>query len=243
MPKVDVAIVGGTGVGPRLAQLGGKKVLFPTPYGNVRGLTLEHQGVNLLLVQRHASGHKIPPHKINYRATAHAMKKLGVKGVLSSAAVGCLRDEWPVGTFCIVTDFLDLSCRRMTMFDRTVEHRDFTHPLPLDRNLLAAANELGEPVQPHSTYLCNDGPRYETPAEIHMMRIMGADLVGMTASTEAIALRELEVPYGCLAVVTNSAAGMSGQELHHGEVTDVMENRGQAVVDILLRTAINVAKS
>ncbi|MEZ5163245.1 MAG: hypothetical protein R2688_05745 [Fimbriimonadaceae bacterium] len=109
--------------------------------------------------------------------------------------------------------------------------------------MLAAANELGEHVQPHSTYLCNDGPRYETPAEIRMMRTMGADLVGMTASTEAVALRELEVPYGCLAVVTNSAAGMSGQELHHGEVTDVMQTRGQTVVDILLRTAVNIAKS
>jgi len=82
-----------------------------------------------------------------------------------------------------------------------------------------------------------DGPRYETPGEIEMLRKLGGDIVGMTAATEAIAFRELGVPYACLAVVTNHAAGMGAAELGHEEVVEVMESAGEKAVRLFLEAA------
>ena len=235
------ALIGGTGIGNRLAALGGNPIYVPTEYGGMRGKIVEYEGVNLILVQRHAAGHRTPPHLVNYKAVACALKQLGVRGCVSSAAVGCLRPEWEIGTLAVCDDFLDLTGRRVTLFDRTVEHTDFSHPFGLDGAIRDSAKTLGIDVQHSATYLAADGPRYETPAEIKMMKGFGADLVGMTASTEAIALGEAGVPYGCIGVVTNLAAGLSETPLHHGEVVDVMKERGQLVVDIMLRTARDVA--
>ncbi len=240
VPHIDVALIGGTGIGSRLAQLGGKPLHLPTPFGMLRGSVLQHQGSSILLVQRHAAGHKVPPHRVNYLAMASGLAQLGVKGCMSSAAVGCLRPEWPVGTLLNCDDFLDLSGRRLTQFHRTVEHVDFTRPFSLHPLIRQVSSSLGMDVKQGATYLTNDGPRYETPAEIKMMRTLGADIVGMTASTEAIALREAGVPYGCIAVVTNLAAGLSPTDLHHGEVTDVMNERGHLVVDLMLACALEI---
>ena len=274
--KVDVALVGGTGIGHRLANLGGQPLLVPTPYGPLRGIltTLqsdppslsaersEHsrrgQGggyeqddqsqqvseakpITLLLVERHSAGHKTPPHGVNYKAIAHGLKNLQVKGCLSTAASGCFRPEWPIGTIAVCHDFIDATSRNVTMFEDNVQHQDFTTPFPLAPTLKQAAQEANIEVQPQGTYLCVNGPRYETPAEIQMFDRWGADLVGMTAATEASCLREAGVPYGLLGIVTNKAAGLGDSELHHGEVADVMETCGQTVVDLLLHTARLIA--
>lgn len=230
-------IIGGTGIGPRLEALGLKPVAIPTAAGWTRGFGGERDGVRLLCVQRHARGHRLPPHAVNYRAMVLGARAAGVRGVLATAAVGCLRPDWSPGTLAICSDFLDLTGRHQTMHDRQVRHVDFTHPLPLGDRLLAAAEAIGEPVQTGAVYAGLNGPRYETPAEIEMVRRLGGDLVGMTASTEAVLFREAGVDYGCLAIVTNLAAGMSSSELSHHEVVDVMEQRGARVVEILLETA------
>jgi purine-nucleoside phosphorylase len=62
------------------------------------------------------------------------------------------------------------------------------------------------------------GPSYETPAEIRMLKFMGADAVGMSTVHEVIALRHRGVRVGALSVITNLAAGLSGRALDHGEV-------------------------
>lgn len=235
MKTVDFFLIGGSGVGHRLEALGGVRVAIPTEVGMVRGRLIEFGGKSVLAVQRHSGGHKTPPHMVNYAAFALAAKNLGVKGVIATAAVGSLVPEWTPGTFVFCSDFLDGSCRQTTIFDRTVVHRDFTHPFDpgLRAALLSAADKLGEGVQAEGTYLTLNGPRYETPAEIKMVRGWGADLVGMTASTEAIVMREAEVPYACFAVVTNLAAGISETTLDHSEVLDVMEQRGSTVLKII----------
>lgn len=125
------------------------------------------------------------------------------------------------------------------MWDRQVRHVDFSHPFdPAARAaLLGAFADAGVEAADGGVYLGLDGPRYESPAEIEMMRGLGAELVGMTASSEAICLREAGVPYACVAIVTNMAAGMTESALDHGEVVDVMRTHGEAVVGALLRAA------
>ncbi len=241
--KYDVGIIGGTGIGSRLLEIAGKSVHIPTSYGMVRARELDHEGYRLLLLSRHSAGHKVPPHHVNYRGIAEAVKRVGVKGVLASAAVGCLRKEWEIGTFVACSDMIDLTFRNLTMFDANVKHTDMTTPFnPLcHQAILDAAAEKSLPIQPKGCYLAWNGPRYESPAEIGVVMKLGGDVVGMTATSESVLMRESGVPYGCLAVVTNLAAGLSETLLNHQEVEDVMNVRGEQAVQILLSAASKLA--
>lgn len=198
---------------------------------------MEVGGRGVLLLKRHSAGHKVPPHKVNYRAMAAGLAQLGVKACFASAAVGSLRADWGPGTLVACDDFLDFTFRSPTMFDRTVVHTDFTHPFSLrtHKALMTAAHSMGETVHPAGVYVCGNGPRYETPKEIQMYEQLGGELVGMTATTEAILMREAGVDYGCLAVVTNLAAGISTSPLNHEEVVEEMERSGGRAVALFKR--------
>lgn len=240
MVQADFALIGGTGIGERLAAWGGSPVAIPTSFGLARGRIIEREGLRLLAVQRHAKGHRLPPHRVPYAAMATALARIGVKGCISSAAVGCLRAEWPVGTMVVCRDFLDLSGRRITLFADRVQHAPMAEALALSTQLESAASQLGIPVQTGAVYLNLDGPRYESSAEIRMMKGLGADLVGMTAGSEAICFAEAGVPYGCLAVVTNLAEGLSDAPIAHHAVTDVMKERGETVLNLMVAAARRV---
>lgn len=241
--QVDVGIIGGTGIGDRLLRYAGTSLHVPTGAGCLRGRYVQVDGVNLYLIGRHSAGHKVPPHKVNFKAMALGMKQLGIKTCLSTAAVGSLRLEWPAGTMVVCSDFLDFTGRRQTLFDRQVVHTDFSTPFgPLSQQAIQlGAADLGEEVHKGGVYLCGDGPRYETPVEIDLYKKLGADLVGMTAATEAILMREAGIDYGCLAIVTNLAAGISELPLSHEEVVDEMNRSGERAVRILIRAASRLA--
>ena len=241
--NVDVALIGGTGIGHRLAALGGKPILVPTRYGPFRGNLFQlperedSKALSIVAVERHSAGHKTPPHAINFKAIARGLYELNVKGCFSTAASGSLNGSWPVGTITVCTDFIDQSSRNITMFEHDVEHHDFTTPFTLAPYLQDAATKTQTCVEWPCNYLCVNGPRYETPAEIKMFGEWGADLVGMTAASEATCLRELGIPYGLLGIVTNAAAGLGDEELSHGDVSRTMETCGQTVVDLLLEAS------
>ena len=232
---IDVALIGGTGIGERLGALGGSPVHIPTPDGLVRGRVIAYRERSLLLLSRHSAGHKVPPHRVPYIAMARAARSLGAKACLATAAVGSLNRDWGPGTLVAAHDFLDLTYRNVTLFDRTVGHTDFSEPFP------ARAALLQEGVVDGGVYMGLNGPRYETPQEIRTFRELGADLVGMTASTEAIAFREAGVSYGLLAIVTNLAAGISETPLDHEEVVVEMRRSGERAVEILLEAAVRLA--
>ncbi len=230
--KADVALIGGTGIGERLAALGGQALCVPTPFGALRGRLVSHEGMSFVIVRRHSVGHKVPPHAVSYEAIADGLRRLGVRGCISSAAVGSLRADWGVGTLASCTDFLDATGRGTTLFERDVRHTDFSLPFPL--------SGLLQNVSTPCVYACMNGPRYETPFEVSLLRGLGADVVGMTAANEAIAMREAGVPYACLAVVTNLASGLSTAELSHGEVGDAMSVHGERAVALMLDAARRV---
>ncbi len=207
------------------------------------GRYIEVEALKLFVIGRHSAGHKVPPHLVNYRAMAVGMKQLGVKGCLSTAAVGSLRPDWPPGTLVACSDFLDFTGRFLTLFDREVVHRDFSSPFGESSRaaILDTAREHGDPVQGKGIYVCGNGPRYETPEEIELYRKCSADMVGMTAATEAILMREALVDYGCLAIVTNFAAGISPVPLDHEDVVVQMNRSGELAVKVLLRAAGRLA--
>jgi 5'-methylthioadenosine phosphorylase len=199
----------------------------PTSYGTLAAYTVQAAWGEAVVLRRHGALHGTPPHRVPYRAMADGLRRLGVRACLATAAVGSLRTEWQPGAFVTVADFLDFTGRRLTMHDTDVVHTDMTVPAPAARHFAAAALRCGIAVHAGAVYATLDGPRYETPSEIEMVRRLGGDLVGMTAGTEAVLMREAGIEYGCLAVVSNLAAGMAPGELAHGDVTAEVAKREQ----------------
>lgn len=214
--------------------------LVDTPYGQVPVQLGEVSGRQVALVRRHGTGHTIPPHRINYRANVLALKQLGAGAVLSTSAVGSLDLQMQPGHFCVPDDFIDWTrTRPATLYDGDdgrVIHTDFTEAYcpALRASLLRAAGAAD--VQCHSTgcYVCVEGPRYETPAEIRAFARLGGNLVGMTNATEAILCREAGICFATLALVTNMAAGIQASPLSHDEVSRLMKEHLPALAKILL---------
>ncbi len=226
-----VALIGGTGIGSRLAAFGGKQIVVPTANGALRGKIFESGAIRFIVVSRHAKGHATPPHSVPYLAIAHGLKAVGVKGCFATAAVGSLHDDWPIGTLAVCTDMIDFSARNTTAFSHGVRHTDFSLPFPLSGVM---SKSLGARAKHPCVYANVNGPRYETPAEVRFFSEAGADVVGMTAGTEAIAMREVGIKYGCLAIVTNLACGVASVEPDHTQVSAVVESHAEVIVDALM---------
>ena len=126
-----IGIIGGTGV-YEIVTMGNEidNLVLKTPYGNSPEISLfQLHGKDVAFMPRHAKGHSNPPHMINYRANIYAMKKLGVKRILATNAVGSLERSVNPGDFVIPHDFIDFTKIRKGSFydDRTV-HVDVTEP-------------------------------------------------------------------------------------------------------------------
>lgn len=197
-------------------------------------------GKTVVFLARHGVGHKLVPHKINYRANIAALKELGVTAVLATTAVGSLRPDWGPGTLVVLDDLIDFCLTRTgkTFFDDEPVHTDMTRPYaePMRQALLAAAQATGIAVQPRGTYLCADGPRYETAAEVRLFASWGADVVGMTGVPEATLAREAGLAYAGVSLVTNLGAGIGGGEISHHEVEAVMAETGSRLRQLFVET-------
>jgi 5'-methylthioadenosine phosphorylase len=237
--KPKAAIIAGTGIAERLSQLPGKKICVPNAFGLLEGRLVELGAKPLLIVSRHSSGHKTPPHLVNYRAIAAGLKALSVQFCFASAAVGTLRQSWQPGQLCVCSEFWDVSGRKLTLFDQSVRHTDVSNFENEARNALLRSG--GSEVYDGGIYACSPGPRYETSHEVKVLLELGADLVGMTASSEAILMQEAGIPYACLATVTNFAAGIATTPLSHEEVVRQMHVSAERATQILLDAARSLA--
>ncbi len=170
---------------------------------------------------------------------------LGVKLLLVTNAAGGINPAYAPGDLVRIADHLNLSGQNPLVGenDDRVGPRfvDLTQAYdPLLASLLdACAREQGIPL-PAGVYACLLGPSYETPAEIRMLRALGADLVGMSTVPEVIAARHMGVPVAGISVVTNHAAGLSRHLLSHEEVAEVaarVRDRLGALVVAFLRRA------
>ena len=227
---ITTAIIGGTGVyNPGMLQTSIDKIIT-TPYGEAKVLIGEYQNQEIVFLARHGVKHTVPPHRINYRANIYALKMLGVKQIIATTAVGSLNKTMAPGSFVLPDQFLDFTkLREHTFFDGEdgrVVHIVVTEPYcPRLRKVIAdCASRFQYDCHNGGVYVCTEGPRFETPAEINMFRTLGGDLVGMTNVPEVILAREAEMCYATISIVTNFAAGMSAEPLTHKEVLDEMKS-------------------
>jgi len=188
-----------------------------------------------LVIPRHGAAHKSPPHGINYRANIAAFEHLGVKEIIATSAVGSMNHGFRVGEIGLVEQFLDFTKRRQTtFFEEKVIHTDMTYPYSRHINLeiAVAAKRIGVEVKPHLVYVCAEGPRYETAAEIKMYKILGGDVVGMTGVPEVVLANEMKLEYASVVIATNWAAGMQ-PKVSHEEVLKVMKRSGKVVKQLI----------
>lgn len=237
---VEWAVIGGTGVyDPDLLEQPREQVIT-TPYGEALVTVGLYQGRPMAFLPRHGPGHKVPPHLINYRANIWALHHLGVERIIATNAVGSLREEMEPGHLVLCDQFLDFTHSRPATFftggEQGVVHIDVTEPYCPDirRVMAAAGEELNLPIHRQGTYVCTQGPRFETPAEIGMFAAMGGHVVGMTSVPEVVLAREAGICYSSLCMVTNYAAGMAGQPLSHEEVLAILAQYEQRLRDLIM---------
>lgn len=191
----------------------------------------------VVFLPRHGSPHRIPPHRVNYRANIWGFRELGVKRIISISAVGGINKDLKPGDIIILDQIIDMTAgaRESTFYDHEVVHVDFTEPYcpEMREYFFKGASEANITVKTRGTYVAVNGPRLETRAEISSFGFLGADVVGMTAMPEAVLARELEICFGGIAVVTNYAAGISSKKLTTTEVIENMKEANKRLVELI----------
>lgn len=224
-----IGIVGGTGIEDPNTLRGFEQKFIETPYGRALCNIGKLSGNQVVFVSRHGPDHSVAPHRINYRANIWALKSLGTEEVFSTSATGSLNPEMTAGHFVVCDQLMDFTkSRTSTFYDnpvRGVAHADFTDPYceTLRRKVIAVLEKTDIPFHAAGCYVCTEGPRFETAAEVRAFARLGGDVVGMTNAQEAALAREAELCYTNVAIVTNMGAGISPVPLSHKEVVEAMK--------------------
>ncbi|AEH08515.1 MULTISPECIES: purine-nucleoside phosphorylase [Protofrankia] len=211
LPAADVLAAAGTVTGEvAVTGLAG----FPPPSapghaGTVRSIALGGRHLLLFLGRVHAyEGHhpQVVTHGVRTACAA------GVSTVVLTNAAGGLRADHTVGQPVLISDHLNLTGRSPLVGPRFVDLTDAYSPR------LRALARTADPALTEGVYAALPGPHFETPAEIRMLRTLGADLVGMSTVHETIAARAEGAEVLALSLVTNLAAGMTDEPIDHTEV-------------------------
>ncbi|QVQ53721.1 purine-nucleoside phosphorylase [Spiractinospora alimapuensis] len=220
--RYDVALVMGSGWSLAADALGAAGVELPNAElpgflppsveghaGTVRSVRRGDKNLLLLLGRTHLyEGHGVDPVVHGVRTAVAA----GATTVLLTNAAGGLRDDLRIGQPVLVSDHLNMTGRSPIVGAKFVDLTDLYSPI-----LRARAKEA-RPELVEGVYAAMPGPHFETPAEIRMLRGLGADVVGMSTVLEAIAAREAGADVAALSLVTNVAAGLADGPLDHAEV-------------------------
>lgn len=204
-------VIGGTGVYKMEGVEVIEEVEMDTPFGKPSGaITIgKLHGMSCAFLARHGVGHSILPTEVPYKANIWALKKLGVKYLLSVSACGSLQEEYKPLDLVTVDQIIDRTKNRdATYFGKgLVGHVMFGDPTcDQMRKLVGEAIKTALPgvcVHDKGTYVTMEGPAFSTRAESNMYRLWGGQVIGMTAGTEAKLAREAEMAWALVGLVTD----------------------------------------
>ena len=217
------AIIGGTGVYDAFEDAQAHVIL--TAYGDVSYDLVKKGDLEIVFLARHGKGHSVPPHKINYRANMMALKMLEVDEIYATCAVGSMNDAFEPGDVVVINDFLDFTKDRVkTFFDgdeNKVAHVEMTDPYckSLRKRFVSGVASTAIAYKGEAVYVCTEGPRFETAAEIRMYRHLGGDVVGMTNIPESVLAKELGLCYSAVGVITNWCTGIEGKQIEGHQIS------------------------
>lgn len=221
-----LGLIGGTGLNRLEGLVIDEQRKLSTQYGSPSGAVHlgQRDGQKIAFLPRHGHGHRIPPHAINYRANLFALKLVGVTHIIGVAAVGGIGAHMAPGELVLPDDIIDYTWGRQHTYSMGAQdplrHIEFAPPYDagLREALQHSANRQNIKMMPSAVHGVTQGPRLETAAEVRRMGRDGCDIVGMTGMPEAALARELDIPYACLAVVVNWAAGVGAGDSIHAEI-------------------------
>ena len=204
-------------MGERIGQI-------ETPFGTSEAIfIIIGDKESFLFLSRHGEkGYSRTAPYVNYRANIYALKEQGVKQIVSWSGPGAINTKYNIGQYVVVDDLIDeTKNREYTFFEN--KGIGFIRQGPvfcpgLRQYTIDTMKSLKFNYEGHGTYVCTQGPRLETPAEIKKYSSFGADLVGMTLVPEVFLAKELEMCYASICYVTNYAEGIVYSEYRPGEL-------------------------
>lgn len=234
-----LAIVLGSGLGPFAESLEHDLVL---PYGEIPGLPVSkvpgHAG-RFVVAQAGGRPILIAQGRVHLyegweagevTRAVRLMKHIGIETLILTNAAGTVNEKYPPGDWMMLSDHINLTGHTPMRGGANFFDMSEVYSKNLRALFLRHAEKSG--IRLHEgVYAAMPGPQYETPAEIRMLRIIGADAVGMSTVPEAIQARALDMQVAAFSCLTNWGAGMSGDLLNHEEVSEM----GKRAADTLVR--------
>ncbi|MFK7958539.1 MAG: S-methyl-5'-thioinosine phosphorylase [Lysobacterales bacterium] len=235
---MTVVVIGGTGVyqWPGLTDSHSQK--WETPFGPPSSpiVTGRWRGSPMAFLARHGENHEFLPHQVNYRANIHACSQLKPTAVVAINSVGSMSDDLPPGSLGLPDQLIDYTWGRAHTFAGEIPletlYADMTAPYsPSVRQQLIDADSAGRLARSQQcVYGAVQGPRLETAAEVRRLTQDGCHVVGMTGMPEAGLAAELGLPFVCVTLTANWAAGYAGTQ--HIELEEIMAHIERAQVNL-----------
>lgn len=227
--RVKVAFISGTSIVNSTLFSTWEVETVETKYGPV---TCKTRG-DFVLINRHGCQFPLPPHSINYRANVSALAQLGFQDVVSLNSVGSLKKDLPPGTLVSCSDYVCLQQGPQTFFDTELKGGAPGIANNLIPKLVAElAPEFK--IHPGKVYVQMRGPRFETKAEIRVVKEWG-DVIGMTAAHEADLCTEAGLRYNSLALIDNYANGLEGTEIDFSKFKELVKDNQARVNRLFVR--------
>jgi len=222
---IRLGIIGGSGAYEFPPYIFGKlkeSVTISTPFGPVSPIDIfDLDGLSYCFISRHGvKGYSLTASFVNYRANIWAFKELGVERIIAWTGPGAINNRFHPGDYVIPSDIIDFTKNRPSTF---YEGRGlgFIRQNPVFcPEIQEALRDVtrGSDIMTHEegVYLCTEGPRLETRAEVNFFRQIGSDMVGMTLVPEVFLAKELEICYGALCYISNYGEGIRPLEYERG---------------------------
>ena len=208
-------------------------------------------GRNVAFLSRHGKGRSIPSHEINYRANLIALRKVGVKRILSATANGSLRHEIEPGDIVVPTDYIDeTKTRPDTYYNQSpAVHFSSYRPFCSDIGDIVEESAKKEDFKTHyGTVVIIEGPRFATLSESKMYKELGADIIGGSTYPEMALARELEMCYANFALITDydnvdMIEGVTDDPVTVDIIDNVLSKYADKCTKIIERSISNLGKS
>lgn len=247
----EIGLILGSGLGDYAAQLEDKVII---PYSDIEGFPIstvpghagqfvlgKRNGVNLIVMQGRVHYYEGYSQDL-ITLPIRIMKQLGVSNIVLTNSAGGVNTDYLPGDLMLIKDHINFSGsnpllgENLEQFGPRFPDMSCIYPEACRQQLMVAMQSKGITLQ-EGTYMMFSGPCYETPAEVRMARIMGADAVGMSTVPEAIVCAHCSIPVIGITCITNMAAGILNQPLNHAEVVDIankVKGKFTQVIDAIL---------
>ena len=243
-----IGVFGGSGLYSLLVDA--EELTLDTPYGAPSApLTVGTLGGQpVAFLPRHGTAHERPPHRINYRANAWAMRAVGADRLFGPCASGSLQPDVRPGQFVVCDQLVDRTWGRAdTFYDGpTTNHVSFADPYCPELRRVAVDAARAEDVDVHDggTAVVVQGPRFSTRSESRWYRSMGWQVINMTQYPEAFLARELGLCYAAIALITDFDTGVEDdagvEPVTQAEVFAMVDANAAAVRRVLARAVGSV---